>query len=323
MGAAPSTQRRFNPFTGRETVAPRAGAKRQLVKPSYGTQRKCQLKPAYVDPRGFALQAIYGVRDLDMYPTSVYTLDMARQDIRACAMGRDLVHFARVVRYDKIARSDGNPRVYALRKYHGYTYEEIPTALRTLPYSIKDAQVDIATFQRTGRPYYKVVKQTSTVIDPKRQVVRNWRHKGFDNKFKYDVHNPAAKARRLGTLPEMRFDVTKYPLKKLRSGQWGRMVPCAAVPTMCAPGMKEFPYVTGQEKRDVEVGLLRQRNTKRRLKNAQAAHSKKMEQLARRIKALNPSTNKNRINKMQTQRRALRNAFAKAKAGARAINAAK
>ena len=315
MGLFGSKPRVRNPFTGRAFEALRPGAARQLVRPDYSTRGRCANKPAYTDARGFALQVIYRVPNLNSVPPSVYSQAMAEEDIRACAAGRDLVHASRVVRYDKIAGKGSDPRWHALRTYHGYTDAEIPQALRVLPYSPKMAQVDISSFQQTGQPYYRVIKQTSTVINAKRQVVRNWRSQGFDDKFKYDVYDPRGPEKRLGAKPEMRFDVTKYPIRKLKSGQLGRMIPCAAMPSMCAPGMTEFPHVTGQERDEVErkrLENLRNRNARRK---AQSLLNKKMSQLQRRIKGAENAKNTNKLGRLTAQRNQLRTAFNAARRG--------
>lgn len=316
MGAGQSTSygRTWteNPFTGTRRAQAHSRARSRLMRPGVFTQSRCRNKPAYVDPRGFALKEIYKVRDLSRYPPTVYTLAMAQEDLRACAAGRDLPHHDKVVKYDKIAGWRG-PRVYALVKYHGYTEAEAAAALRLLPYSDKDAQVNISHFQRKGVPYYKVVKQAAMVIDSKRGSVRDWRHKGFDDGYKYDVTDPTgAKARvgRLGGRVQNRVNVTKYPLKKLRSGQWAHMVPCALMPGMCGPGMKEFPHLVSANQRRAQAGLqlAQLKQAKHAQRRALAEHSRKMAQLRRRLGAAKNNANKTKTlrNQMNYARQSLR-----------------
>lgn len=312
MGASQSSQKRYyttqNPFTGARKVMGHERAKLRLLRPGWWTQGKCASKPEFVDSRGFALSTIYGVKDLSKFPPTVYTLQMAQDDIKACAAGRDLVHYDKIVRYDKIVKSR-DPREYALRKYHGYAPSDFPAALGLLPYTAKNAQVNIAHFQRTGKPYYKVVKATSTVIDPKRGSVRDWRHDGFDNKYSYDVYDPAGQKQRIGRLgnkAKLRFDASKYPLQKTRKGQYVRMVPCSVMPGMCAPGMKEFPYSTGYEKLEVAQRQAEAKRQKDLRKRALATHSQKMSQLRRRLAAAEKNGNSARAERLAAQIRASR-----------------
>ena len=212
-------------------------------------QRKCTKFPRYADMRGWALTKIYGIPPsmLDKYPPSVYSADMARADIEACGLGRDLPHFRRVVRYDKVSRGffgdPRNAREYALTKYHGYTRREVASALQFLPYTDKMAQVDISYHATHGRPYYKVVKHTSQVIDTKRGVYRNWRHRGFENRYKYDHLNTYGdQVAKLNDTPEHRFNKSKYR-HVTKNGVTTYFIPCHELPGMCHRGDKEFPWV--------------------------------------------------------------------------------
>lgn len=287
-------------FTGKQWVAHHGQAHMTLQHAGRWTQAKCAAKPAYAEPRGFALTTIYGVpqRLLGRYPPSVYSLQDALDDIKACKAGRELPHHKKVVRYDKISGSK-DPRVYALTKYHGYSSRDFddPKLLQLLPYSEKDAQIDISYFQKHGKPYYTVIKHTSSVLDPKRGTTRNWRHRGFDNRYKYDLFDPGAKSqklRQLGNRTGRRFDPTKYP--RIRSGgQWVRLVPCSELPAMCKPGDKVFPYAEsggdgGKSAKAAEY--LEAKKRKVREQRAQIEHSRKMARLNRKMKALDPQNAK-------------------------------
>lgn len=237
------------------------GGYRALQQVSVLTRRRCAAKPAYVDDRGFALTTIYGIKPdkLGMYPPAVYSLDMAREDVRLCAQGRPLRWSSKVIKYDKVAgRQD--PRVYALMKFHGYTPAELAdgSVLRMLPYSEKDAQIDISTFAKKGRKYYTVIKPLLQVVDPKKLMLRDWRDKGFDDKYRYSPYNPRGKEGKVKTLwnaPESKYGATldKYPLQKY-GGKWVRMVKCRDIPDICPPGLLPddvFPYANSRvRKRD-------------------------------------------------------------------------
>lgn len=275
-----------NPFT-RARYARHYGSKAALQRPGILTRRKCAAKPRYVDSRGFALQEIYDVpgSQLDKYPPGVYSLAQAEQDIAACVAGKNLPHYRRVVRYDKIS-GDKDPRVYALIKYHRYTQADLADGhvLKMLPYSEKNAQIDIATFQKTGKPYYKVVKAISQVIDEKRGIVRDWRNKGFDNKYKYHQYDPHAKQMRVGKLGDKvgrKFDASKYP-KKLRGGRWVREVPCSAFPSMCAKGDKTFTYLNSNEKSNAAGAAMNAKAAKAAARRQAVKHSQEQQALRRR-----------------------------------------
>jgi len=307
MGAGNSKQPGWsvsNPFTGRTYVAHHGDARGMLKHAGSRTQRKCQRRPRYVDACGWALTEIYGVPQslLDKYPPTVYSVEQALQDIDACKAGRDLPHYRRVVRYDRVVGAQ-DPRVYALMRYHGYTAANFQDGrlLQLLPYSAKDAQIDVAYYQKHGRPYYTVIKATSAVIDPKRGTVRDWRHRGFDNKYRYDAYDPkgaGARIERLGGKVRAKLDVSQYPKKKV-GGLWVRMVPCSVMPAMCAPGQKDFPYAGGDERSNRAIEVLEAKKEKIRRRRAEVDHSKKMEQLSRRMKGLNKESNRYRTLKAQ------------------------
>lgn len=313
MGATNSTQRVYSQaFTGKQWKSHHDDGHLMLKHAGAFGQRRCAQKPAYAEPRGFALTAIYNVPPgmLNRYPPTVYSAQQAQEDIDACRRGRPLPHYKQVVRYNRISGSR-DPRVYALIKYHGYSRRDFddPRLLQLLPYSEKDAQIDISTYQTTGKPYYKVVKHTSTVIDPKRGSHRNWRHKGFDDKYKYSIHPTDQKVRRLGDRTGKKFDASKYPLVR-QGSQWVRQVPCAQLPAMCKPGDKYFPYVNTANRTDGSgrtakaAEVLEARKRKIRNRKAQVEHSKKMDRLSRKMKALNKADPK--YQKLAQQRQALR-----------------
>lgn len=287
-------------FGGKQWVAHHKDAKMMLQRAGGRVQRKCLQKPAYAEPRGFALTVIYGVpqRLLGRYPPSVYSVQQATADIDACKAGRDLPYYKQVVRYNSISGAK-DPRVYALTKYHGYRARDFedPKLLQLLPYSEKDAQIDISSFQKKGKPYYTVIKHTSTVLDPKRGTARDWRQRGFDDRYRYDLYDPTAagqRVRQLGNRTGARFDASKYP--RVRSGgQWVRMVPCKELPAMCKPGDKVFPYAEsgGGDGRTAKAAeYLEAKKRKVRARREQVEHSKKMNRLTRKMKAAEPESDR-------------------------------
>jgi hypothetical protein len=274
--------------------------------PAWTTRRRCAAKPPYAEPRGFALTTVYGVPPglLNRYPPHVYDSRQAAEDIAACAAGRRPPHAARVVRFDKIA--GGDLRAYALKAYHGYTAADLrdPRTLQLLPYTDKDAQVDIAYFRRHRRPYYRVVKQTSQVLDPKRGTARDWRHHGYRNGYRYGLTETPAK--RLGGRVKRKFDASKYPRVRGAGGRgWVHLVPCAELPAMCRPGDTVFPYAAEGESGAAEHALARAR--KLRARQAQAAHSRRMQALAEKLRGLDPGSAQHA--KVRAKRDALRRAF--------------
>lgn len=307
MGAANSKSPGYssrNPFTGSHWKAPHGNAQPMLRRAGWGTQAKCQSKPRYADARGWALTTIYGVPEnlLDRYPPTVYSVQQALEDIEACKKGANLPHFRQVVRYDKVV-GGRDPRVYALVKYHGYRASNFddPRVLQLLPYSEKDAQIDISYYQKRGRPYYTVIKHTSTVLDPKTGTVRDWRHRGFDNKYRYDVYDPkgaGARIEKLGAKVKTRLDVSKYPKKKV-GGRWVRMVPCRELPAMCRPGDTVFPYAGGDDKSNAVLNILEAKKRKIQERRAAVEHSRKMDQLTRRMQGLNKNSDKYKALKAQ------------------------
>lgn len=311
----------------RQWVAPPGGggARAMLRHAGSAAQRRCQSKPAYAEVRGFALTAIYGVpqRLLSMYPPTVYSAEQAAADIEACRAGRQLPHHRRVVRYDKVSGGQ-DARIYALTTYHGYRARDFenPRTLQLLPYSEKDAQIDISAFQKTGKPYYRVIKQTSVVYDPKRGTARDWRDRGFDNRYRYSVHDSGQKLRLLGDRTGKRLDVSKYP--RIQSGgKWVRLVPCSAMPEMCRPGDKVFPYIddgrAGGKRGGRGAGgggqaaAREAQNRKKRERRQQVAHSKKMDQLTRKMQGLNRSDPK--YQELARRKKSLANSFRKGRLG--------
>jgi hypothetical protein len=287
---------------------------------------RCARKPKYVDDRGFALSVVYRVpqRLLDMYPPTVYSLEHARQDIAACAAGQPLPNAHRVVRFDRVTRGM-DPRVYALMQFHGYEPRDFQDGqlLQTLPYSVKDAQIDISSVVKTGRPYYVINRYTSRVMDPKRGQVRNWRHKGFYDGYQYNAYNPRAVTRQLGaSRPALKFDPSKYPLVTGANGRWVRTIPCSVMPSMCRPGQEFFPYYDGDgngagssaKKGNGAKALALSKAKKAAQVALQQGHSRAMEQLRLRMKELNPNSDNYR--KLRAQRDKMRNEFRKAR-GAR------
>lgn len=269
-----------------------------MTQVSDAKQRRCASKPAYVDDRGFALATVYKVPSsmLAKYPPTVYTLEMARDDLRACASGRPPPHADRVIRYDLVARrgGEGDARVFALKKYHGYSDLDFRDGklLQLLPYTEKDAQVNIATFAKKGRPYYTVVRATSQVLDPKRGQVRNWRHKGYDDKYRYDQYDPAGRGqsiKQLGGKVLGKFDPSKYPQVK-SGGQWVRMVPCFEMPAMCRPGQTTFPYTGGEEQSPGASAYGKSKESKSKLREALMGHSRAMDMVDRSMKGLSPNS---------------------------------
>lgn len=288
----------------------------QIQRPSAAKQRRCLQKSRVQDTRGFMLRYVYGVpeRNLDMYPPTVYSIEHAVADYEACRRGQDMPHFRKIVRVDKVVGSK-DPRVYALTQYHGFSKRDFEDGklLKLLPYTTKDAQIDISTYQKTGRPYYVVDKWTTTVRDPKRGTVRNWRHKGFDDRFRYDVYDPKAAGQRVGTLnraaPKHRINVSRYPKRQTAAGQWVVNVPCTVMPAMCRRGESTFTYPAGAAgaASDKAAKVLANKQAKLNRRRSQVAHSKKMEQLSRRMKDLNKESDK--YKQLYRQRNNMRRAF--------------
>lgn len=236
-----SFRTRWNPFGG--TTVARPGRIAHMYRPSAWTRFKCRRVPAYADVRGWVLTNVYGVpqRLLSMYPPAVYSKDMARADLDACRAGQPLKFFDRVVRVDRVAGGDVSRwKAYALTRYHGYRPDET-AAMNSLPYSAKDAQIDIQYFQKHGRPYFQINKYRSEVYDPKRGFVRDWRHSGFQNGYAYSPGGSRAAQRGLSDRPSKRFSKKEFPLVQLASGQWVRRIPCAvAGAAYCRPGQAEY-----------------------------------------------------------------------------------
>lgn len=291
----------------------------QVQRPSWLKQQRCRRIPTYADVRGWMLTQVYGVPDggLDKYPPSVYSLDMAEADLKACQAGRTLPHHKKVVVVEKVVGRGKDPREYTLTRYHGFTRRELRTALERLPYSKKNAQIDIASYQKTGRPYYFVDRVSFTVRDRKYGTVRNWRHKGFEDKYRYDRYDPQATGQRLESLRSARvrhrIDVGKYKRRRTRSGQWVVDVPCSDAPYMCAPGEKTFTYdASGYgSATDKAAKALADRTAKLDKRRRQVEHSRQMERLAKRIKALNRSKPENQeaYRRLTQQRANLQKAF--------------
>lgn len=306
MGATNSKGVYYSPFSGKQ-YATTPGGGRTLRHAGSARQRKCQAKPPYAEARGFALTVIYGVPAslLDRYPPTVYSLQQAREDIAACSAGQVLPHHARVVRFDKVVRKQ-DPRVYALTQYHGYSARDFKDGklLELLPYSAKNAQIDITAFAKTGKPYYRVIKQTSTVLDVQRGTARDWRHRGFDDRYRYDLYDPGAKRqklRELGSRTGLRFDASRYPTRG-QGSQRVRVVPCTDLPAMCRAGDTNFVFLDPDPTSGPAAAVARaaERLAKRR---DLARHSQRMARLARRMKALDPASDKYKL--LASQRREL------------------
>lgn len=236
-----SFRARWNPFAGGTQVS-RPGRAAQMYRPGAWMRFKCRRMPAYADARGWVLTNVYGVpsRLLSMYPPNVYSKEMALADLQACKTGQPLRFFDRVVRVDRVAGRDTSRwKAYALTRYHGYRRDE-RDAMNALPYSAKDAQIDIQYFQRYGRPYFQVNKYRSEVYDPKRGFVRDWRHRGFSDGYSYSPAGSKAQ-RSLGDRLPKKFQKKQFPLVQLPSGQYVRKIPCGVVgPAYCRPGQTEY-----------------------------------------------------------------------------------
>lgn len=237
-----SFRTRWNPLGGGTKVA-RPGRVAHTYRPGAWTRFKCRRVPAYADVRGWVLTNVYGVppRLLSMYPPNVYSLEMARADLDMCKLGQPLRYFDRVVRVDRAAGRDASRwKAYALTRYHGYRPDE-KAAMNSLPYSTKDAQIDIAYFQRHGRPYFQVNKYRSEVYDPKRGFLRDWRYNGFSDGYTYSPTAGAKAQRFLSDRMPKKFKKKDYPLAQLPSGQYVRKIPCAVVgAAYCRPGQSEY-----------------------------------------------------------------------------------
>lgn len=274
---------------------PGGGTAKLLQVAGRGAQAKCRRGvPKRTDPRGWALYHIYGVPDdqLDMYPSTLYTLRMAFDDVRACATGRQLPQTRKVVRYDKISR--GDPITYALSRVHGLTPAEVALAKKGLPYTLKMAQIDISTYAKRGTSYYKVRLPGFQVIDKKTGIVRDYRDKGFENKYRYaytDVDGSKMGVKKLNADVERRLDLKRgvregrYGLK-MRGGRPTYEIPCADFPAMCDRGDKTFFHVAddpaeavaaaaaadvGRRQSPAGGGMSRRQQRKQRARNRAAA----------------------------------------------------
>lgn len=222
-----------------------------LSKTSYAKRRVCAkvgLHDPTIEHRGWALRYIYKVpyNRLAEYPPHVYTVAQAMDDIKACADGRRLPHFARVVRYDKIVGSK-DPRVHTLTKMHGFKAKDLANGkiLGALPYSVKDAQIDITYYAREGRPYYTIQKYPEVSVIDRQGRRRTWRNKGYSDGYKYNRLDPEGRwqsIRRLRDGTSRRFDLSKYRKVVGADGVPKWMIPCEKMPSMCVRGQKEFVY---------------------------------------------------------------------------------
>lgn len=229
------------------------GGKSRLLKVAgWGTRRKCLAGPQRIqDTRGWALTQIYGVpmSQLDMYPSTFYTLDMALADIAACRSGASLPYTRKVVRFDRISR--GDPIAFALSRVHGLSPAEVALGRKGLPYTAKMAQIDISSYAKRGKPYYQIRLPGFQVIDLKTGVVRDYRDKGLEEGYKYvyaNIDGRGQRIRRLDSPVERRLDLRggvakgRYSLK-VRGGRPTYEIPCADFPAMCGPGQKTFFHV--------------------------------------------------------------------------------
>lgn len=231
------------------TYSTSQGGAAMLQRPGYLTQRRCLAKDKtpWVDDRGWALTQIYGVpaRLLDMYPPKVYSLDQARQDIQACQQGRDLPHRLRVVRFDRMAGSK-DLRVYALTKLHGFTARELRDrrVLQQLPYSTKDAQIDVTYHARHGKPFYVVDKWPALAVRTSNgRILRTALDKGYRNDYKYNPYDPRASVGSVTDFVKRKVDLSKYP-PVVVGGRLVHKVPCAAMPRgFCGPSDQVYTVI--------------------------------------------------------------------------------
>ena len=253
-----------NPLTGARYVRRADGRGTFLQRPGFFTRRGCRaaLASRFVDLRGYALTRVYGIPParLDMYPPKVYSDEMAAEDMRRCAAGDKLRFYDRVVRVHKIAGAAGL-RKYALMRYHGFKARDVAEALPSLPYSEKDAQIDITHYERYGRPYFRVSRLGLTVVDGKHGIIRDWRDKGFNDQYTYDVRGGAAR-RTINQSPMRAYDERTFEVVRLKGGRYARRVPCSAAPAYCNPGETHFlkrvdeRRLTATEKRNTKTARM-------------------------------------------------------------------
>jgi len=245
---------------------------------------KCSKVPPYADRRAWALKELYGIKNLNEFPPQKYSLQDANDDINDCIRGHRLRHSYKVVSTSKLEQRIGkDPRIYTLRKYHGYT-DVSPRVLAILPYSKEDAVRDISYYKQYRTPYFTIDKLTSTVRSKDGKITRTPGQKGTTLDYKYN----RAKINQKGKFGAgKKYDPRKYPLQSMKNGSVGRVIPCSVDPSMCTPGQTTFIS------RDVSNALKRAavvnaKSKKQSIRALQTTHAKKIQALNKKIASAPP-----------------------------------
>ncbi|APC25849.1 hypothetical protein BST79_gp336 [Only Syngen Nebraska virus 5] len=245
---------------------------------------KCSKVPQYADRRAWALKELYGIKNLNEFPPQVYSLADANDDIADCAKGYRLRHSYKVVSTSKLEQRIGkDPRIYALRKYHGYT-DVPPRVLAILPYSKQDAVRDISYYKKYRTPYFTIDRLTSTVRSKDGKITRSPGQKGTTLDYKYN----RTKINQKGKFGAgKKYDPRKYPLQSMKDGSVGRVIPCSVDPSMCTPGQTTFVSrdVSNVLKRAAVVNA---KSKKQSIRTLQTTHAKKIQALNKKIASAPP-----------------------------------
>ncbi|AGE57478.1 hypothetical protein PBCVNEJV4_733R [Paramecium bursaria Chlorella virus NE-JV-4] len=245
---------------------------------------KCSKVPQYADRRAWALKELYGIKNLSEFPPQVYSLQDANDDISDCAQGYRLRHSYKVVSTQKLEQRLGkDPRIYSLRKYHGYT-DVPPRVLALLPYSKQNAVRDISYYKKYRTPYFTIDKLTSTVRSKDGKITRTPGQKGTQLDYKYN----RTKINQKGKFSAgKKYDPRKYPLQSMKDGSVGRVIPCSVDPSQCTPGQTTF---VSRDVSDVlkRAAMVNAKSKKQSLRALQTTHAKKIQALNKKIASAPP-----------------------------------
>ncbi|ABU44308.1 hypothetical protein AR158_C763R [Paramecium bursaria Chlorella virus AR158] len=245
---------------------------------------KCSKVPQYADRRAWALKELYGIKNLNEFPPQVYSLQDANDDINDCVRGYRLRHSYKVVSTQKLEQRLGkDPRIYALRKYHGYT-DVPPRVLALLPYSKQNAVRDISYYKKYRTPYFTIDRLTSTVRSKDGKITRTPGQKGTQLDYKYN----RTKINQKGKFSAgKKYDPRKYPLQSMKDGSVGRVIPCSVDPSQCTPGQTTF---ISRDVSDVlkRAAIVNAKSKKQSIRALQTTHAKKIAQLNKKIASAPP-----------------------------------
>ena len=245
---------------------------------------KCSKVPQSADRRAWALKELYGIKNLNEFPPQVYSLQDANDDISDCAKGYRLRHSYKVVSTQKLEQRLGkDPRIYALRKYHGYT-DVPPRVLAILPYSKQNAVRDISYYKKYRTPYFTIDKLTSTVRSKDGKITRTPGQKGTQLDYKYNRTQINQKGK---FSAGKKYDPRKYPLQSMKDGSVGRIIPCSVDPSQCTPGQTTF---VSRDVSDVlkRAAVVNAKSKKQSIRALQTTHAKKIQALNKKIASAPP-----------------------------------